>query len=501
MIMSAKRLALAVLSAAQLMVILDGTIVNVALPAIQHDLGFSQAGLVWVTNAFLVPFGGLLLFAGRLGDLLGARRIFLGGLVVFTLASVLCGVATGETMLIAARFLQGVGGALSSAVVLGMIAGLFPEPGEQARAFGVFAFTGSAGASIGVVAGGVLTELASWHWIFLVNAPIGLLTIVLAVRTLPAGRGAGLAAGADVAGALLVTSGLMLGVATIVQVPQRGWGSASTIGTGVIAVLLLAGFVVRQATAARPLLPLGLFRSRRLTAANLVLFTMVATGFTLQFLTALYLQNVLGYGPLRTGLAYLAITFSIGVTSLVLSARLASAYGAQRVLLAGLTLFVAGIAWLIRLRTGGTYTVDLLPALLLMGSGFGLSMPQVTAIAMAGAEPRYAGLASGLFTTTQQVGGSIGVAVLGTVAASRTSDLVAGGTDPLAASTAGFRLAFGIATALLGTGTLIAAFALRDAPVVRSEFAEDRRDRGDHAGCAAPEPNSDRRSVRCSAPG
>lgn len=468
--MAAKRLALAVLSAAQLMVILDGTIVNVALPAIQQDLGFSQAGLVWVTNAFLVPFGGLLLFAGRLGDLVGARRIFLAGLVVFTVASVLCGIATGETMLIAARFLQGVGGALSSAVVLGMIAGLFPEPGEQARAFGVFAFTGSAGASIGVVAGGVLTQLASWHWIFLVNAPIGLLTLVLALRTLPAGRGAGLAAGADVVGALLVTSGLMLGVATIVQVPQRGWGSAYTIVTGAVAVLLLAGFVIRQATAARPLLPLALFRSRRLTAANLVLFSMVATGFTFQFLTALYLQNVLGYGPLRTGLAYLAITFSIGVTSLVLSARLATRYGAQRVLLAGLVLFVAGITWLVRLRTGGTYTVDLLPSLLLMGSGFGLSMPQVTALAMAGAEPRFAGLASGLFTTTQQVGGSIGVAVLGTVAASRTTHLLSTGTPAPAASTAGFRLAFGIATLLLASGTVLAAVALR--PVRRRTDAE-----------------------------
>jgi MFS family permease len=239
-------------------------------------------------------------------------------------------------MLLGARFLQGAGAALGSAVVLGMIAALFPEPGGQAKAFGVFAFTGSAGASIGVVAGGVLTQVASWHWIFLINAPIGIAAVLLALRVLPAGRGTGFAGGADVAGAVLVTAGLMLGVATIVQVPQRGWDSVYTILTGTLSVLLLVAFVVRQATAARPLLPLGLFRSQRLTAANLVLFTMVATGFTFQFLTALYLQNVLGYGPLRTGLAYLSITAAIGVSSLLASARLAERYGALRVLLTGL---------------------------------------------------------------------------------------------------------------------------------------------------------------------
>ena len=459
--MSGNRLALVVLSAAQLMVILDGTIVTVALPAIQHDLGFSQAGLVWVTNAFLVPFGGLLLFAGRLGDLLGARRIFLSGLVVFTAASVLCGLASGPVMLIGARFVQGAGAALASAVVLGMIAGLFPEPGDQANAFGVFAFTGSAGASIGVVAGGVLTQVASWHWIFLINAPVGVAAVLLAIRVLPTGRGAGLAGGADVAGAALVTAGLMLGVATIVQVPQRGWDSAYTIGMGMLSVLLLAAFVVRQATAARPLLPLGLFRSRRLTVANLVLFTMVATGFTFQFLTALYLQNVLGYGPLRTGLAYLSITAAIGVSSLLVSARLAVRFGALLVLLTGLILFVAGITWLARLRTDGTYSVDLLPSMVMMGTGFGLAMPQVTAIAMAGAETRYAGLASGLFTTTQQVGGSLGVAVLGTVAASHADRLITAGTNPLVAATSGFRLAFALAAVLLASGTVLAAVALR----------------------------------------
>jgi EmrB/QacA subfamily drug resistance transporter len=455
-------LALAVLSAAQLMVILDGTIVNVALPSIQRDLGFSAAGLVWVLNAFLVAFGGLLLFAGRLGDLAGARRIFLAGLVVFTVASVLCGLAVSPEMLIAARFLQGVGGALSSAVVLGMIARLYPAPGEQAKAFGVFAFTGSAGASIGVVAGGVLTELISWQWIFLVNAPIGVLAVLLALRVLEPDRGTGLAAGADVTGALLVTAGLMLGVATIVQVPERGWTSAYTTGLGAVSVLLLAGFVVRQAHASQPLLPLGLFGSRRLSAANLVLFSMVAVGFTFQFLSGLYLQTVLGYGPQRTGLAYLAITFAIGLFSLVLSARLAARFGAQRVLLGGLVLFVLGVAVLARLPVDGRYVADVLPALLLMGAGFGLAMPQVTTIAMSGAAPQYAGLASGLFSTTQQVGGSVGVAVLATLASSRTGELLAAGADQPAATTAGYRLAFTVSGVVLAAGTLLAAVALRD---------------------------------------
>jgi EmrB/QacA subfamily drug resistance transporter len=458
----ARGLALAVLSAAQLMVILDGTIVNVALPSIQRDLGFSESGLVWVLNAFLVAFGGLLLFAGRLGDLVGARRIFLTGLVVFTAASVLCGLAVSPEMLIAARFAQGIGGALSSAVVLGMIARFYPEPRERAKAFGVFAFTGSAGASIGVVAGGVLTDLISWEWIFLVNAPIGALAVLLALRVVEPDTGIGLGKGADVTGALLVTAGLMLGVATIVQVPERGWTSAYTVGLGTVAVLLLAGFVVRQAYAATPLLPLGLFRSRRLSAANAVLFSMVAVGFTFQFLSGLYLQNVLGYEPLRTGLAYLPITFAIGVCSLVLSAPLAARFGHQRVLVGGLALFVAGIFLLARIPVDGRYVADVLPTLLLMGAGFGLAMPQVTTIAMSGAAPRYAGLASGLFTTTQQVGGSVGVAVLATVASSRTAGLVADGAEPLVATTAGYRLAFTVAGAVLLAGAVLAAVALRD---------------------------------------
>jgi MFS family permease len=265
-----------------------------------------------------------------------------------------------------------------------------------------------------------------------------------------------------VTGALLVTAGLMLGVATIVQVPERGWTSAYTTGLGAVSVLLLAGFVVRQAHASQPLLPLGLFRSRRLSAANLVLFSMVAVGFTFQFLSGLYLQTVLGYGPLRTGLAYLAITFAIGLFSLVLSARLAARFGAQRVLLGGLVLFVLGVAVLARLPVDGRYVADVLPALLLMGTGFGLAMPQVTTIAMSGAAPQYAGLASGLFSTTQQVGGSVGVAVLATLASSRTGELLAAGADQPTATTAGYRLAFTVSGVVLAAGALLAAVALRD---------------------------------------
>ena len=455
-------LALTVLSATQLMVILDGTVVNVALPTIQRDLGFSPAGLAWVVNAFLVAFGGLLLFAGRLGDLIGSRRVFLAGVTVFTLASVLAGVANSPAMLVASRFAQGVGGALGSAVVLGMIARLYPTPAERAWAFGVFAFVGSAGASIGVVAGGVLTELADWHWIFLVNVPVGLLALAGAVRVLepdpdrPSGS-------VDLVGALLATTGLMLAVYAITQVPLHGWVSMPGGGLLVVAVALLAGFVLRQTTTTHPLVPPAIFRSRLFSVSNAVLFTMVVTGFSFQYLSALYLQEILGYGPLRTGLAYLAITSAIGIASLGMSARVAARFGSVRVLVAGLVLFVAGVLVMARFPVDGTYVADVLPALLLMGSGFGLAMPQVTALAMTDADEASVGAASGFVTTTQQVGGSIGLAVVSTVAAARSADLLAAGTVREVALVEGYRLGFLVAAAVLTVGVVLATSLRRSA--------------------------------------
>ncbi|GAA2105033.1 MFS transporter [Streptomyces albiaxialis] len=443
-----------------LMVILDGSIVTVAMPAIQNDLGFSPAGLSWVVNAYLIAFGGLLLLAGRMGDLLGRKRMFLAGGAVFTLASMLAGAATSPALLVAARFLQGVGSAMASAVGLGILITLFPEARERRRAIAVFSFTGAAGASIGQVLGGVLTDALSWHWIFFINLPIGIAVFVLALRSLPADRGLGLAAGADGPGALLVTAGLMLGIYTVVQVESHGWTSARTLGLGALAVVLLVGFVVRQATVRTPIMPLRIIRSRSVAGANLVQVLMVAALFSFQILVALYLQQVLGYGAAKTGLAMLPAAAVIGVVSLGVSARLNARFGERAVLLAGLVLLTGVLGLLVRLPVQANYVTDLLPVMLL-AAGFGLALPALTTLGMSGAQEDDAGLASGLFNTTRQIGMALGVAVLSTLAASRTDALLAEGRSRAEALTGGYHLAFAVATGLLVTAFAVAALVLR----------------------------------------
>jgi len=439
-----RRLALAVISSGLLMTVLDGSIVTVAMPAIQDDLGFSPAGLSWVVNAYLIAFGSLLLLAGRLGDLIGRKRMFLAGTAIFTIASVLAGAATSPAMLVAARFLQGAGSAMSAAVSLGILVTLFTEPGERAKAIAAFSFTGAAGASIGQVLGGVLTDGLSWHWIFFINLPIGLAALLLAVPALPADRGLGLAAGADIIGALLITTGLMTGIYTIV--------TGFSLGLGALAAGLLAGFVVRQATAATPLVPLRIFRSRRMSAANLVQILMVAALFAFQVLVALYMQKVLGYGASATGLAMLPAAVMIGAVSLGVSARLNARFGERNVLLTGLLLLAALLGLLTRVPVHANYVTDLLPVMLL-AAGFGLALPALTTLGMSGARDDDAGLASGLFNTSQQIGMALGVAVLSTLAASRTDDLLAAGQNQPAALTGGYHLAFTV-----GAGLIIAAF-------------------------------------------
>jgi EmrB/QacA subfamily drug resistance transporter len=457
-------LALTILCAGMLMIILDGSIVTVALSAIQRDLGFAPANLTWIVNAYLIAFGGFLLLAGRLGDLIGRKRMFVAGLVVFTVASMICGFAVNPGMLIAARFLQGVGGAMASAVSLGMIVVLFPEPAERAKAFGAFSFVGAGGASLGQVLGGVLTQGLSWHWIFFVNLPIGLLAVALAVRVLSADRGLGLRAGADLLGAVLITSGLMLGVYTIVEAERYGWASAHTGGSGAVSIALLAAFVLRQARAAKPLLPLRVFASRNVWSANVIQALMVAALFGFQVSIALYLQNVLHYTASETGLALLPAAVTIGVVSLFLSARAIARFGERNILLTGLTLLSVGIGLLTRLpATDANYVTDLLPTTLSAG-GFGLAINALTALGMSGARPDDAGLASGLFNTTQQVGAAIGVAVLTTLAAARGESLLATGTEPAAALTSGFHLAFAVGTGLLLTAGVLAAAVLRPVP-------------------------------------
>jgi EmrB/QacA subfamily drug resistance transporter len=457
--------ALVVLCAGMLMIILDMTIVNVALPSIQSDLGFTQSGLAWVVNAYLITFGGLLLLAGRLGDLAGRRNVFLIGLALFVAASALCGAADSQALLIAARFAQGVGGALSSAVILGMIVTMFPKPAEQAKAIGVFSFVAAAGASIGLLAGGVITQAVNWHWIFFVNLPIGLVTALLAVRFVEKDRGIGLRGGADVLGAVLVTGALMLGVYTIVKAQDYGWGSVHTLGLGAVALALLAAFVVREDRTENPLVPLHIFRSRNVAGANVVQMLMVAGLFSMFFLGSLYMERVLGYSALEIGFAFLPVALLIGAFSLGLSARLNMRFGPRATLIPGLVLAAAGLALFTQAPVGGSYVSDLLPSMVLLGVGAGLSFPSLMTLAMAGASPSEAGLASGLVNTTQQVGGALGLAVLATLSATRTDTLLHDGNSVSSSLTSGYHVAWAIGTALVVAALGFAVTVIRPTEV------------------------------------
>jgi EmrB/QacA subfamily drug resistance transporter len=459
-----------------LMIVLDATIVNVALPSIQDDLGFSQSSLAWVVNAYLIAFGGLLLLAGRLGDLVGRRSVFLTGLTVFTLASLACGLAQSEEVLVAARFIQGIGGALTSAVILGMIVTMFPEPSEQAKAIGVYSFVASAGGSIGLLLGGALTEAISWHWIFFVNLPIAVVTGVFALRLLRKDQGLGLSQGADVPGALLIVSALMIGVYAIVEVTNYGWGSAHTLGFGAGALALFAAFVAREMRAANPLVPLGIFRSRNLAGANVIQSLMVAGMFGMFFLGALFLQRVLGFTSLEVGLAYLPVTGLIGLLSLGFSAKLNMRFGPRATLLPGLVLVGAGLLYLSQISAGGRYWSEVLPAMVLVGAGAGLSFPSLMSLAMGGVAPEEAGLASGLVNTSLQVGGALGLAVLATLATNRSEDLTAAGHSSASALTSGYSLAFLIAGGLIAVAAVVAAVVLEPVRAPAGAVAGDGED-------------------------
>jgi EmrB/QacA subfamily drug resistance transporter len=463
-------IALYVLCVGMLMIVLDATVVNVALPSIQDDLGFSQSSLAWVVNAYLIAFGGLLLLAGRLGDLVGRRRIFLTGLGVFTVASLVCGLAQSQELLVAARFVQGAGGAMTSAVILGMIVTMFPAPREQAKAIGVYGFVASAGGSVGLLAGGVLTQSINWHWIFFVNVPIAIVTAVLAVRLLESDEGIGFGAGADIPGALLITSSLMLGVYTIVKpAADYGWGASRTLELGAGALALLIAFVAREATARNPLIPLRIFRSRAVSGANAVQALTVAGMFGMFFLGALYLQRVLHYDALEIGLAFLPATLVMGVLSLRYSERLIMRFGPRRTLPPGLLLIAIGLALFGRAPVDGSFAVDVLPVMLVLGFGIGVSFPSLMTVAMSSATESDAGLASGLVNTSVQVGGALGLAVLATLSATRSDDLRHSGRGAAAALTSGYHLAF-----LIGAGLVVAALGLA-VTVLRQERQEDER--------------------------
>ncbi len=436
------RLALAVLCAGQMMIVIDQNIVNVALPTLQESLGFSPASLVWVVNAYVIPFGGLLLLAGRLGDLVGRRGVFVTGIAVFSAASLLCGFATSEATLIAFRFVQGIGGAIASACVLGMVATLAADARGRARAIGAYSFASAGGGAVGPLLGGVLTDLAGWQWIFFINVPIGAAVAVLALRFVVRDTGSG--KGADVLGAVLATAGLML----------VGYAIADTaVLPGVIAVVLLVGFAVRQARAARPLVPPRILRVPGLVAANVVQFLMIAGMFGLLFFGTLYVQRVLGYDSLRAGLGFVPIAVVIAAISLGLSARLILRFGQRPVLRTGLALIVVAFVLLSLARADGTYQVDFLPATLVMGLGFGLAAPAVMGLGMAAVTPADSGIASGLFNTTQQVGGAIGLAVLSAAAV---------GAD-------GYRTAFVLAAGFVGVALVVELSTARRRVVASSE--------------------------------
>jgi EmrB/QacA subfamily drug resistance transporter len=455
-------IALYVLCVGMLMIVLDVTVVNVALPSIRSDLGFSQSSLAWVVNAYLIAFGGLLLLAGRFGDILGRKNVFMAGLVIFTLASLACGAAQSQEMLVAARFVQGVGGAMTSAVILGMIVTMFPEPGDRAKAIGVYGFVASAGGSIGLLAGGVLTQSINWHWIFFVNLPIGIATAALANRLLEGDEGIGFGDGADIPGAVLVTSSLMLGVYTIVKpAAEYGWGSGPALGLAAGSLALLAAFVAREATARNPLIPLRIFRSRNVAGANAIQALLVAGMFGMFFMGALYLQRVLGYDALEIGFAFLPATIIMGTLSLRYSERLIMRFGARRALLSGMALIAVGLALFTRAPVDGAYLRDVLPVMVLLGFGIGVSFPALMTLAMSGATHEDAGLASGLVNTTAQVGGALGLAVLATLSATRSDSLIDGGTAAASALTSGYHLAFLVGAGLVLIGIVLAATVLQ----------------------------------------
>jgi EmrB/QacA subfamily drug resistance transporter len=466
-------MALYVLCVGMLMIVLDATVVNVALPTIQGDLGFSQSNLAWVVNAYLIAFGGLLLLAGRIGDLIGQRRIFLIGLAVFTCASLVCATAQSQGMLIGARFVQGVGGALTSAVILGMVVTMFPERREQAKAIGIYTFVAVAGGSIGLLAGGVLTQTINWHWIFFINLPIGVATALFALRLVDGHEGIGLAEGADLPGALLLTAGLMLGVYTILEVGQQGWGSTQTLGLGAVSIALLIAFIVRQARIANPLMPLRLFRSRNVAGANLVQALLVVGMFGMFFLGALYLQQILGYDALEVGLAFLPATLVMGTMSFRYSERLNMRFGPKATLIPSLVSMGAGLLLFARTPVDGNYITDVMPSMLLLGLGAGLGFPSLMTFAMSGATQRDSGLASGLVNTSVQVGGAIGLAVLATLATERTDALRADGVATASALNSGYHLAYLIGASLVLVALVIAVTVLRwEEPAAAGEEAD-----------------------------
>ncbi|MBO1110548.1 DHA2 family efflux MFS transporter permease subunit [Bordetella petrii] len=456
-------LALMVLCLGVLMIVLDTTIVNVALPSIRADLQFSETSLVWVVNAYMLTFGGFLLLGGRLGDLFGARRVFLAGLTLFTAASLACGVAGSQQLLVAARAIQGLGGAVVSAVSLSLIMNLFSEPAERAKAMGVYGFVCAGGGSVGVLLGGLLTSALSWHWIFLVNLPIGAAVFGLCLVLLPGGRAAGGGARLDVAGAVTVTLSLMLAVYAVVNGNEAGWTSARTLGLLGAAAALMAAFLAIEARAGAPLMPLGLFRLRNLAIANVVGVLWAGAMFAWFFISALYMQLVLGYSAMQVGLAFLPGNLVMAVCSLGVSARLVMRFGIRAPLAAGLALAALGLALFAQAPIDGSFALHILPGMLLLGLGAGIAFNPLLLAAMNDVPQHESGLASGVVNTAFMMGGALGLAILASLAAARTGALAAAGAALPEALNGGYRLAFLLGAVCAAAAALLGGLLLRNA--------------------------------------
>jgi EmrB/QacA subfamily drug resistance transporter len=454
-----KWLALALLSVVQFMVVLDIAIVNVALPSIQVDLGFSQENLQWVISAYALFFGGFLLLGGRSADLLGRRRIFLGGLVVFTLSSLFAGLAWSEASLITARAFQGLGAAIITPAALSILSTTFHEGRERNIALGVWGAVGGFGAAAGVLMGGILTDALSWEWIFFVNVPVGVLAIVLAPILLDESRDSSVKT-FDLPGAVLVTAGLSSLVYAITQAGQDGWLAGTTIGFAVVSLALLAGFVGWELRHPEPLMRFGLLRTKTVAGANVAGFIMGTAMFSMFLMLTLYMQQVLGYSAMETGVAYLAVAGTAIIWSGV-AAQLVTRIGVKPVLVSGMTFLTAGLIFFTQVSVGGSYVTDLLPGFLLIGVGIGFSFVPITIAALAGVEPAEAGLASGLINTSQQIGGALGIAALSTIATSRTEDAVSAGTGVPSALVDGFTNAFVAGAIIAGIGIVAALTLIR----------------------------------------
>jgi EmrB/QacA subfamily drug resistance transporter len=462
-------IALAVLCLGQLMMVLDATIVNVALPSIQRELHFTQSNLTWVINGYLITFGGFLLLAGRVGDLIGRKRVFLAGLALFTSASVLCGVAGDQTMLIVARLVQGIGGAVASSVILAIIVTEFPGASDQAKAMGLYAFVSAGGGSIGLLAGGALTQSLDWHWIFFVNVPIGVLALLAGAALIVENEGIGLGGGVDVLGSILITIATMLGAFAIVKSSDYGLLSARTLGVGGAGLALLGAFLALESRLANPIMPLRILRLRMLMGSSVVRGMLVTGMFSAFFLGALYLERVLGYDAIHTGLAFLPLTVAIAVMSMGVSARLVQSIGNLRLLAGGLALIILGLLALAAQGVHAAYFPGLFGAFLALGLGAGASFLPLLTVGMSDAPRRDAGLASGIINVSVQLFGAIGLATLGTIATDHAKALSASGHSLPSALTGGYHLAYLVAAACVAVGVLAAVLTLRKPPTAVAE--------------------------------